>query len=87
MCFKDLFAFRKRGVHSRVSHCPQQNASKAMGLGGLTDADFWGVAWAMFAAAAGLGLTVAAIALSRRVEETQGEYDAAYNALASQLNR
>jgi hypothetical protein len=54
---------------------------------GLTDAEIWGVAWAMFAVAAGLGLTVAAIAFSRRVDDTFGEFEAAYNALAPQLDR
>lgn len=59
-----------------------------MGLVGLTDADFWGVAWAMFAAAAGLGLTVAAIAFFRRpADEPAHEFAIGYNLLAPQLKR
>ena len=57
-------------------------------MGGLFDAGIWGVAWAMFAAAAGLGLTVAAIAFLRRARGAdEGELDAAYNALAPTLER
>jgi len=63
-----------------------------MGLGGLTDAAFWGVAWALFAATAGLSLAVAAIAFFRRAADAAGdeagvEFTAAYNALAPQLTR
>ena len=59
-----------------------------MGFGGLTDASFWTVVWAMFAAAAGAGLTVAARAFWRRtVDGYYAELDACYNALAPQLNR
>jgi hypothetical protein len=57
-------------------------------LGGLIDAGFlWGVAWAMFAAAAGTGLAAAAIALFRKAEDGDGDYDfaAGYNALAPVL--
>lgn len=54
----------------------------------MTDADLWGVAWAMFAAAAGLGLTVAAIAFFRRAaDEPAHEFDIGYNLLAPQLQR
>lgn len=54
-----------------------------MGLGGLDGADFWGVAWAMIAAAAGWGLTAAAIAIfvPHRTADLE-ESDAGYNALA-----
>lgn len=52
-------------------------------MGGLDDADFISVAWAMFAAAASLGLAVVAIAFARRCDdEEHGEYCAAYNAMA-----
>ncbi len=54
----------------------------------MTDAAQWSVAWAMFAAAAGLVLTVAAIAFSRRpVEDDRGEFDVGYNALAPMFDR
>jgi hypothetical protein len=67
-------------------YLPQQDASKA-GLGGLIDAGFfWGVAWAMFAAAAGTGLAAAAIALFRRIEGADYDFAAGYNALAPVLN-
>jgi hypothetical protein len=57
-------------------------------MGGLTDAGFWGVAWAMFAAAAGFGLTVAAIAFSGRPDDQDlGEFDVGYNALAPLLDQ
>jgi len=57
-------------------------------MGGVTDAGIWGVAWAMFAAIAGLGLTVAAITLVRRAAEPdRSEASAAYNALAPLLDR
>lgn len=53
-----------------------------MGLGGLNDAGFWGVAWAMFAAAAGAGLAAAAIALFQRTGVDLDEFAVGYNALA-----
>ena len=57
-------------------------------MGGLIDAGIWGVAWAMFAAAAGLSLTVAAIAFHRRPSDSDdGELSAGYNALAPTLDR
>jgi Co/Zn/Cd efflux system component len=57
-------------------------------MGGLDDADLLGVAWAMFAAAASLGLAVVAIAFARRpADEDQGEYCASYNALAPLLHQ
>lgn len=57
-------------------------------MGGLDVADFWGVAWAMFAAVAGTGLAVAAIAFARRTGfMDQLEFDGGYNALAPQLDR
>lgn len=51
----------------------------------MTDASMWGVAWAMFAAAAGLGLAVAAITLVRRARESDYDFAAGYNALAPVL--
>lgn len=51
----------------------------------MTDASMWGVAWAMFAAAAGLGLAVAAITLVRRARESDYDLAAGYNALAPVL--
>jgi len=61
---------------------------RRQGLGGLTDADFWGVAWAMFAVTAGSGLMVAAIAFFRRSDDAQAqEFDVGYNLLATQLDR
>lgn len=55
---------------------------EGIGLGGLNDAGIWGVAWAMFAAVAGLGLAAAAMALIRRVDESDYDFAAGYNALA-----
>lgn len=49
----------------------------------LEDVGVWGLAWAMFAAAAGFGLAVAATTLVRRarfIDEV--EFDGGYNALA-----
>ena len=52
-------------------------------MGGLVDADFISVAWAMVAAIASLSLAVVAIAFARRpLDEEHGEYCAAYNAMA-----
>ncbi len=52
-------------------------------MGGLDDADFMSVAWAMVAAIASLSLAVVAIAFARRSDDTEhGEYCAAYNAMA-----
>jgi hypothetical protein len=63
-------------------YLPQQNASKA-GLGGLIDAGFiWGVAWAMFAAATGIVLMAAAIAFLRKIQDSDYDFAAGYNALA-----
>ncbi|MEZ5994743.1 MAG: hypothetical protein R3C25_03240 [Hyphomonadaceae bacterium] len=48
----------------------------------MDDAGFiWGVAWAVFAAAAGTGLTAAAIALFRKAEAADYDFAAGYNAL------
>lgn len=59
-----------------------------MGLGGLNDASFWGVAWAMIAAAAGTGLAAAAIAFVRHaVRLDLFEFDSGYNALAPVVDR
>lgn len=52
----------------------------------LIDAEFFmGVAWAMFAAAAGTGLAAAAIALFRKAEDCDYDFAAGYNALAPVL--
>lgn len=51
-------------------------------MGGLVDAVFWGVLWAMFAAAAGMGLAVAAKTLVRRAVDGDYDFAAGYNALA-----
>jgi len=52
----------------------------------LIDAGFIsGVAWAMFAAAAGTGLAAAAIALFRKAEDSDYDFTAGYNALAPVL--
>jgi hypothetical protein len=54
----------------------------------MNGADFWGVAWAMFAAAAGMGLAAAAITLVRRsVRIDMFEFDGGYNALAPTVDR
>ena len=54
----------------------------------MNGADFWGVAWAMFAAIAGTGLLVAAITLVRRaVRVDMFEFDGGYNALAPTVDR
>ncbi len=50
-------------------------------MGGL-DADLLGVVGAMFAVIAGAGLAVAAIAFVRRVDESDYDFAAGYNALA-----
>lgn len=51
-------------------------------MGGLADANFLSVLWAMFAATAGVGLTVAAIALVRKAQQGDYDFTAGYNALA-----
>lgn len=57
-------------------------------MGGLADAGFWGAAWALFAVAAGMGLTVAAKALFQRMRVDQlAECDVGYNMLAPVLER
>ena len=57
-------------------------------MGGLIDASLWGVAGAMFAVAAGMGLAAAAIALLRQLRAVEfGELDAGYNALAPVIDR
>jgi hypothetical protein len=54
----------------------------------MNGADFWGVAGAMFAAAAGMGLVAAAIALVRRAVRVDVlEFDGGYNALAPTVDR
>ena len=57
-------------------------------MGGLADAGVWGVVWAVFAVAAGLGLPVAAIAFFRRTRgDDPIEFDVGYNMLAPILER
>ena len=56
-------------------------------MGGLIDAGFWGVAWAMFAAVAGTGLLIAAITLVLRAEIGDYDFAAGYNALAPVTDR
>ncbi len=58
-------------------------------MGGLIDAEFWGVAGAMFATAAGMGLMAVAIAFIRRAGAVIDifEFDGGYNALAPQTDR
>ena len=56
-------------------------------MGGLVDAEIWSVAWALFAAVAGMGLAVAAIRLVRRVRDTDYDFSAGYNALAHVTDR
>jgi hypothetical protein len=54
----------------------------------MFDADFWGVAGAVIAATAGMGLLVAAITLVRRtVRVDLLEFDGGYNALAPTVDR
>lgn len=57
-------------------------------MGVLTDAAVWGVVWAMFAAAAGLSLAVAAKALWRNLRDIEAlELNGGYNALGAALDR
>lgn len=57
-------------------------------MGGLADAGFWSVAWALVAATAGGGLLLAAIAFGRRFASDDGyEFLTGYNALATQVDR
>jgi hypothetical protein len=87
-------AFQRFVLFSETQRSPppvivafNKDASKA-GLGGMNDAEFWGVAWAMFAAAAGTGLVAAAIALVRSaVRIDMLEFDGGYNALAPTVDR
>lgn len=54
----------------------------------MIGAEFWGVAGAMIAAAAGTGLVAVAIALIRRaVRVDMLEFDGGYNALAPTTER
>lgn len=50
----------------------------------------WGIAWVMFAAAAGSGLVAAAASLFKRPgdgDEGEGEFAGGYNALAAIIDR
>ena len=53
----------------------------------MNGADIISVAWAMFAAAAGMGLAVAAIVLFRRTADDDYDFAAGYNALAPFTDR
>jgi len=57
----------------------------------MNGAEFWGVAWAMIAAIAGMGLLIVAITLLRRavrvVRIDMLEFDGGYNALAPTVDR
>jgi hypothetical protein len=54
----------------------------------MNGAEFWGVAWAMIAAIAGMGLAIVAITLVRRMVRVDLlEFDGGYNALAPTLDR
>lgn len=56
-------------------------------MGGFADVGLWGVAGAMFAVAATMWVVAAAIAFFRSLRSTEfGEMDAAYNALAPQVD-
>jgi hypothetical protein len=56
-------------------------------MGGLADAGLWGVARAMFAAIAGSGLAVAAIAFGRRPHVREPlEFEVGYDMLAPMLD-
>lgn len=56
-------------------------------MGGLIVAGIWGLLWAMFAAAAGLGLAAAATTLFKRATEDLSELAGGYNALAPVVDR
>ena len=57
-------------------------------MGGLIVAGIWGLLWAMFAAAAGLGLAAAATTLMKRATEHDDlEWVGGYNALAPVVDR
>ncbi len=56
-------------------------------MGGLIGAEFWGVAWAMIAVIAGMGLAVAAITLVRKAVARDYDFAAGYNALAPSEQR
>lgn len=59
---------------------------EGMGLVSSMDAGFWGVVWAVIAAIAGVGLSVAAAALWRGADAINMlEFDGGYNALAPVL--
>jgi hypothetical protein len=58
-----------------------------MGWVDLVVASIWGLLWAMFAAAAGLGLAAAATTLFRRDDADLCELGGGYNALAPVVDR
>ncbi len=57
-------------------------------MGGLVDAGFWGLAWALFAAVAGFCLAAAArMLLEPPVDDDEETYARGYNALAPTVDR
>lgn len=57
-------------------------------MGGLVDAGFWGLAWALFAAVAGFCLAAAArMLLEPPVDDDEETYARGYNALAPMVDR
>jgi hypothetical protein len=56
-------------------------------MGGFANAELLGVAWAMFAVTAGVGLLVAAIALFRKAHDGDYDFAAGYNALSHLTDR
>lgn len=59
-----------------------------MGLVLIMDGGVLNVVWVVFAAIAGVGLTVAAIVLRRHADAISGlEFDGGYNALAPYVDR
>lgn len=56
-------------------------------MGGLIVAGIWGLLWAMFAAAAGLGLAVAAKTLLKRATDDDLDWIGGYNAMAPVVDR
>jgi hypothetical protein len=65
-----------------------EHASKAVGMGGLTDAGVWGLAWAALATVAGLGLAAVAVSAWREISKP-GDLDLlrGYDALAPMMQR
>jgi hypothetical protein len=82
------FCFGNAAFTARCQIALIEHASKAVGMGGLTDAGAWGLAWATLAAVAGLGLAaVAATALWRRFEAGDPDFLVGYDALEPMMRR